>query len=145
MYRNILIGLNESDSARRALFRAVELAVEFKANLTTITVVETLPAYAAYAAASSSEALQMMKGDEQDSSVGLLKDARKEAASHGIEMKAILSGGPVVASLVDAVRKSHIDLLVLGIHPEQGLSGWLNASTAHELAQKARCDILGVR
>jgi nucleotide-binding universal stress UspA family protein len=145
MYRNILIGLNHSDSARRALLRAIDLAAEFNATLTAITVVQALPPYAAYAAVSSSEALQMMKRDEQDSLTGLLENAQREAARHDIEIKAILSGGPVVATVVEAVRRNDIDLLVLGIHPEQGLLGWLTASTAHELAQKATCDLLGVR
>jgi nucleotide-binding universal stress UspA family protein len=92
----------------------------------------------------SSGALQMMKEDEQNSFIELFQYAQREAAQHAITIKTILSGGPVIASLVEAVRKNHIDLLVLGIHPEQGLLGWLTASTAHELAQKAACDILGV-
>jgi nucleotide-binding universal stress UspA family protein len=144
LYRHILIGLNESNSARRALLRAVDLAAEFHATLTAMTVVQALPPYAAYAAASSSEALQMMKGDAQHALVQLLESSQREAARHDIEIKTILSDGPVVATLIKAVRENHIDLLVLGIHPEQGLLGWLNASTAHELAQKAACDILGV-
>ena len=145
MYRHILIALNQSDSARRALLRAIHLAVEFDATLTAMTVVLAPPPHAAYAAALSSETLQIMKGDEQDSSLRLLESAQRQASQHSIKMKTILSDGPVVASLVEEVRKSHIDLLVLGIHSEQGLAGWLSPSTAHELAQKAACDILGVR
>jgi nucleotide-binding universal stress UspA family protein len=145
MYRNILVALNESGSARRALQRAIGLAAEFNATLTAITVVQALPPYAAYAAASSSEALQMIKRDEQDRLVGLLENARREATRYDIKVKTILSDGPVVATVVEAVRRNDIDLLVLGIHPEQGLLGWLTASTAHELAQKATCDLLGVR
>jgi nucleotide-binding universal stress UspA family protein len=144
VYRHILIGLNQSDSARRALLRAIHLAAEFDATLTAMTVVQAPPPYAAYAAVLSSEALQMTKADEQDSLVQLLESAQREAAQHAIKIKTILSGGPVVASLIEAVRKNHIDLLVLGIHAEHGLFGWLTASTAHELALKAACDILGV-
>jgi len=145
MYRNILIGLNQSDSAHRALLRAIDLAAEFNATLTAITVVQALPPYASYAAASSSEALQMLKRDEQDSLVGLLESARREAARYDIKIRTILIDGPVVATVLEAVRQNQIDLLVLGIHPEQGLWRWLTASTAHELAQKATCDLLGVR
>ena len=87
----------------------------------------------------------MMKRDDQDSLAGLLESAQREAARHDIEIETILSDGPVVATLVEAVQRNHIDLLVLGIHPEQGLLRWLTVSTAHELAQKAACDLLGVR
>ena len=145
MYRHILIGLNQSDSAQRALLRAINLAAQFNATLTVMTVVQPPPPYAAYAAVLSSEALQMIKGDEQDSLIQLLESAQREASHHAIEIRTILSGGSVVVSLVEAVRKNRIDLLVLGIHPEQGLLGSLTASTAHELAQRAACDVLGVR
>jgi nucleotide-binding universal stress UspA family protein len=145
LYRHILIGLNRSASAHRALLRAIDLASGFGATLTAMTVVPSPPLYAAYAAAISSEALQMIKNDEQDAIVKLFRNAKREAAQHAIEIKAILSGGPVVGSLIEAVQENHIDLLVLGIHPEQGLLGSLTPSTAHELAQKAACDILGVR
>jgi nucleotide-binding universal stress UspA family protein len=145
MYRHILIGLNQSDSAHRALQRAIDLAAQFDAKLTAMTVVPDPPPYAVYAGALSPEASQIMKGDEQDSLAQLLETAQREGAQHAMEVKTILSDGPVVVSLVEAVRKNQIDLLVLGIHPEQGLLGWLTASTAHELAQKAACDVLGVR
>jgi universal stress protein A len=144
LYRHILVGLNQSKSAHRALLRAIELATQFDATLTAMTVVEAPLPYAAYAAALSSGAVQIMKNDQADSSAHLLQNAQQEAAQHAVNVETILSGGPVVVSLVEAVRKKHIDLLVLGIHPEHGLSGWLTASTAHELAQKASCDVLGV-
>jgi nucleotide-binding universal stress UspA family protein len=144
LYQHILIGLDKSDSAHRALLRAIDLAVQFDATLTAMTVVPAPPPYAAYAAALSSEALKMIKDDEQNSLVQLFQSAQREAARHALKIGTILSGGPVVVSLIEAVRKRHIDLLVLGIHPEQGLLGWLTASTAHELALRATCDILGV-
>jgi nucleotide-binding universal stress UspA family protein len=75
----------------------------------------------------------------------LFQDAQREAAHHDIKIKTILSEGPVVASLVEALQKHYIDLLVLGIHPVRGLLGGLIASTTHELALRAACDILGVR
>lgn len=115
------------------------------ATLTAITVTPDPPPYAGYATAVSGDALQMMTGDEQHSLVQLLEGAQRETAQHAIRIETILSGGPTVGSLVEAARKNHIDLLVLGIHPEQGLLGWLTVSTAHELAQKAACDILAVR
>lgn len=144
MYRHILIGLNQSHSAHRALLRAIDLATQFDATLTAMAVVPAPPPLAAYAAALGSEALQIMKGDEQNCFVELLESARREAAQHAVEIGTILSDGPVVASLTEAVQKNHIDLLVLGIHSQQGLLGWLSSSTAHELAQRAVCDVLEV-
>ena len=144
MYSHILIGLNQSAAAHRALRQAIRLAATFNATLTAVAVTPSLPLYAAYATALGPEATQIMEADQQASFAGLLEMARKEARQHDIEIETVLSSGPVTDSLLEAVRTSHIDLLVLGIHPGNGLPGFLSSATAHELAERATCDVLGV-
>jgi universal stress protein A len=144
LYSHILIGLNQSAAAHRALRKAIRLAAKFNATLTAMAVTPSLPLYAAYATAISPEALQMMESDQQASFADLLQQARQEARKHDIEIETILGDGPVTVSLFDAVRMNHVDLLVLGIHPDHGFRGWLSSSTAHALAEGATCDVLGV-
>ncbi len=86
----------------------------------------------------------MMESDQLELLAGLLEMARREAAQHAIEIETVLVDGSVVASLIDAVRSNHVDLFVLGIHPDGDLLGWLTGSSAHKLAQGAPCDVLGV-
>lgn len=144
MYRHILVGLNQSGVAHRALGRAIELATRFGADLTALTVVPALPPQTAYAAGLGSEALRTLKDDEQSFFIELLEMARREAAQHRIKINTALSDGSVVVSLIEAVQKNQVDLLVLGIHHEHGLLGFLSDNTTHKLAQRATCDILGV-
>ena len=144
MYSHILIGLNQSAAAHRALRQAIRLAATFNATLTAVAVTPSLPLYAAYATALGPEARQIMEDDQQESFAELLEMARREARQHDIEIETVLSSGPVTDSLFEAVRDKHIDLLVLGIHFDHGLTGLLSSSTAHELAEKAACDVLGV-
>jgi len=144
LYSHILIGLNQSPAARRALQRAIQLAAKLNATLTAVSVTPSLPAYAAYATALGPEAHQTMESDEQATFAGLLEMARSEAVRHNIEIKTALSSGSVTVSLLEAVRMNHIDLLVLGIQPDHELPGWLSGSTAHKLAEGATCDVLGV-
>lgn len=144
MYSHILIGLNPSAAAHRALRQAIRLAATFNATLTAVAVMPSLPLYAGNATALGPEARQIMEDDQQASSAELLEMARREARQHDIEIDAVLSGGPVTDSLFEAVRTNDIDLLVLGIHPGHGLPGFLSNGIAHELAEGARCDVLGV-
>ncbi len=144
LYNHILIGLSQSAAAHRALQRAIRLAATFNATLTAVAVMPALPLYAAYATGLGPEAGQIMEADQHASYAELLEKARKEARQHGIEIKTVLSNGSVTVSLFEAVRMNHIDLLVLGIHPDHGLPGWLSSSTSHELAEGATCDVLGV-
>ena len=144
MYSHILIGLNQSDAALRALRRAIRLAATFNATLTAVAVTPSLPLYAAYATALGADTHHIMEGDQRASFEGLLEMARREARQHDIEIETVLSSGQVTDSLFEAVRANHIDLLVFGIHPGHGLPGFLSGGTAHELAEGARCDVLGV-
>lgn len=145
MYQHILIGLNQSESAQRALLSGISLASRLNATVIAMGVVPPLPAYEVFAGALSPEAPQVIRSDEHESFVQLLEIAHRTGSQYSVQVDTIVTDGPVVDSLVEAVRKHQIDLLVLGIHPEQGLLGWLTASTAHELAQKAVCDVLAVR
>lgn len=144
MYSHILIGLNQSAAAHRALRQAIRLAATFNATLTAMAVTPALPPYAAYATALGPEAHQIMQDDQKTSFAGLLEMARAEAREHNIEIETVLSSGPVTDSLFEAVRMNHVDLLVLGIHPGHGLPGFLSTGTAHALAEGAKCDVLGV-
>jgi nucleotide-binding universal stress UspA family protein len=144
LYSHILIGLNQSAASHRALQRAIRLAALFKATLTAVAVTPSLPLYAGYATASGPEARQIMESDEQASSAKLLEMAQREARQHDIEMETILGSGSVTVALFEAVRGKHIDLMVLGVHPDHDLSGWLARSTAHEIAEGVPCDVLGV-
>jgi nucleotide-binding universal stress UspA family protein len=144
LYHHILIGLNQSDAAHRALLQAIHLAANFNATLTAMAVTPALPLYAAYAVAAGPEALQIMERDQQTSFAELLETARSEAAQHAIKIETVLSDGPVMVSLFEAVQTNHIDLLVLGINPNQDLLGWPSGSIAHELAVRVPCDVLGV-
>jgi len=144
LYRHILVGLNQSAAAHRALQQAIRLAAKFNATLTVVAVTSRPPLYAAYATALSSEAPQIIESDQQASFTNLLDMARREAKLHDIEIETVLSSGSVTVSLFEEVRMNHIDLLVLGIHTEHDLPEWLSSSTAHKLAERATCDVLGV-
>jgi nucleotide-binding universal stress UspA family protein len=85
-----------------------------------------------------------MEDDQHASAMELLEMARTEAKRYDITIETVLSSGRVTDSILEAVRTNHIDLLVFGIHAGHGLPAFLWSGTAHELAEGARCDVLGV-
>jgi nucleotide-binding universal stress UspA family protein len=144
LYSHILIGLNQSPAAHRALQRAIRLAARFNATLTAMAVMPSLPLHAANGTALSFEAPQVMQGDQESSFADLLERARREARQQEIEIETISRSRRVTGSLFEAVQLNYIDLLVLGIHPDRGLAEWLSSSAFHEIAETATCDVLGV-
>lgn len=144
LYSHILIALNRSAVAHRALQQAIRLAAAFHATLTAVAVSPSLPFYAEYAAALNPGTRRILESDQQTSSSELLKMARMEGRQHDVAIETILTSGSIIGSLMEVVKINHIDLLVMGIHPDHELPEWLSNSLAHELAEELPCDVLGV-
>jgi nucleotide-binding universal stress UspA family protein len=144
MYKNVLIALNDSHAAGRALHRAIGMAEIEKENLFVVVVNEGLPIFDSIVWAVSGNFFKILEDDQQDLSQRLLDDAQKQAQGHSIHLHSTLAEGKPVNSILEAVHQVQADLLVFGITPHSGFGGVIFGSTAIELARQARCDVLGV-
>jgi nucleotide-binding universal stress UspA family protein len=144
MYKNVLIALDDSQPAERALHRAIALAEIEKGELFVVVVNEGLPILASLVWAVSGNFAKILEEDQENMSQRLLDDARMQAESHSVHLHSTLAEGRPAKSVLEAVQQVHADLLVCGIHPHFGIGGMIFGSTAIELARQARCDVLGV-
>jgi len=143
MYKKIVVALDESKEARRALTRAIELAALLKAELTILTVSEPLPSYAAFIDAELHGARQTLM-DERNAFYGdLQKQGLALATAAGIQAGAKVVEGDEVQSIVDHIAANGIDLLVIGRRHHATMSR-LWGGTVHNIAEKSRCSILAV-
>jgi len=143
MYKKIVVALDESKEARRALTRAIELAALLKAELTILTVSEPLPSYAAFIDAELPGARQTLM-DERNAFYGdLQKQGLALATAAGIQAGAKVVEGDEVQSIVDHIAANGIDLLVIGRRHHATMSR-LWGGTVHNIAEKSRCSILAV-
>jgi nucleotide-binding universal stress UspA family protein len=144
MYKNVLIALNDSQAAERALHRAIAMAEIEKGDLFVVVVNEGVPIFDSIVWAVSGNFFKILEDDQKDPCRRLLDDAQKQAQGHSIHVHSTLAEGKPVNSIMDAVHQVQADLLVFGITPHFGLGGVTFGSTAIELVRKARCDVLGV-
>ena len=144
MYKNVLIALDDSPPAERALHRAIALAEIEKGDLFVVVVNEGLPTSASIVWAVSGDFAKILEEDRANLSQRLLDDAKKQAESHSVHVHSTLAEGRPANSILEAVEQVRANLLVFGIHPHFGIGGVVFGSTAIELARKAQCDILGV-
>jgi nucleotide-binding universal stress UspA family protein len=109
MFRNILVALDHTDTAQRALRNAGELAIALNARLTIISVVPEVPGYA-YRAGVDVARLESEAETETD---GLLREA-VDSLPDDLPVTTILKHGHVGEQIVKQVEEGNHDLLVMG-------------------------------
>ena len=143
MFSKIAIAYDQSPEAERAFTTAIQLAKSLGAELMTITVLEELPAYTAYAAGTDPSAMRTLQQDRLQIYEELRARAMTLALREGTTVDSQLINGDTVEAIVNFVRTHKIDLLVLGLHHRSSRVSriW---STVYSLAQDVPCCVLGV-
>jgi nucleotide-binding universal stress UspA family protein len=93
MYKNVLIALNDSPAAERALHRAIALAEVDNGDLFVVSIDEGLPVFESIVWAAVSDNLaKILEEDRKNLYRHLLDDAQKQAQSHSIHLHSTLAG-----------------------------------------------------
>ncbi len=143
--KKIAIAFDESPEAARAFRSALELAKLDAAELTIVTVVENLPAYISYVSAVAPDVPVLPTNQRRAFYADLHRRAKDTAEREGIHLHAELVEGEEIEGLLQAIDQVRPELLVVGLRREPGgLSGFIGG-TAHQLALRAQCNILGIR
>ena len=145
MFKKILVAYDGSPEAGRALTVGIQLAKNLKADLRTVYVYEKLPAYATgYMDFGVTGASIVLPRQASQYYRVLQGNAQKAAHRQGIALKTELAEGNEVNAIVQSVRRSESDLLVLGIPRRYGLFSRLWNHTTHDLSQLVSSSILEV-
>jgi nucleotide-binding universal stress UspA family protein len=143
MFKNIAVAYDESHEARRALAAALHLAKTLGVGLETITVMEKLPAYTAFATSADPAMLSVLDEDRLRYYEKLQETARTHAMREGVELATHLLDGETVDEIVNFVCDHKIDLLVIGLHRRHDRLSRL-WSTVYTIAQNVPCSVFGV-
>lgn len=109
MFRNILVAIDGSATAQRALEHAIDLADALHARLTVVTVAPEIPAFAA-AAAVDIRALEKASEDEADRRLR----AAVELVPDSVSVTTILRHGSPAREILAVSKDENYDLIVMG-------------------------------
>jgi nucleotide-binding universal stress UspA family protein len=137
MFKRILVAYDGSEGAGAALRAGIGLAKALGAELSSVSVEEHLPHYAA-----SVSEVKASKEDIDEYFRRLTKQARDVAATSGVELETLIRQGHEVEEIVRAARDGGFDLLILGYHGHSRIFERIMGSTAQAILRLAPCSVL---
>lgn len=141
--RRILVPLDFSDNARKALRYAEAFARQFGARLTLLHVVEPMiyPADSGFVPVET----HSWEGALVKETQGRLEALARESIGPGIEVEAVVATGNAFMEIAETARQREIDLLVITTHGYTGLKHLFLGSTAERVVRHAPCPVMVVR
>ena len=142
MYRKILIPLDGSELAKKALDEAEKLAKTFDAEIILFEVVPFMPIYG------SPELVTPLIVDEKQKEAAekYLSNLAEELKKRGLKTTAMVRTGQQVAvEIIDFAKESGANLIVMCTHGRSGISRWVLGSVALKVLTRAETPILLIR
>ena len=150
MYKHILVPVDGSAHATRAVEVASDLAAQYGAKVTLLHVLTHVGGYNVPRELKSYERIEHIRITEKEliESVGqeMLDDALRlahERGASGWETK--LESGDPASQIAEAAQDGGVDLIVMGRRGLGDLGGLLLGSVSHKVAQAVDCSCLTVK
>ena len=145
MFRSIVVGTDGSETARKAVREAVELAQSVGASLSIVS------AYAPVSgqrlreeAREAPEDLQWMINAREDVDA-TLRDAAEEHEDSGVEIETFARQGDPADAILDLAEERDADLIVVGNKGMTGAKRFLLGSVPNKVSHHAPCSVLIIR
>ncbi len=141
MISKILVPLDGSEFAERALPYVEELAGKLEASVILVWVLHPMVIMSDYGAAT----YQQITAAEQEEAKTYLRARQNELQREGLAVQFRIIEGATADSIIDLAFSEEVDLIVMSTHGRSGLSRWVYGSVATKVLQKAPCPIFLVR
>jgi len=137
---NILIALDGSAGANKAIAVSINIAKRFGADLHASSIEEDLP-HCAIGLIRESRTEQ----EESRYFQRIVEEARQAAHKEGVTMHPHILPGHEVETIIRFVREPAIDVLAIGFTGHSNVMGQIWGSTSQSLTQQAPCHVLVVK
>ena len=148
MYKRILVALDNSTTAAKALAEAITLAKATGAKLCAVHCEDEGPLAQHGMGLGTYVDVEAVKNELRAAGDKLLANAVAKAAAEGVEAESRLleaENRRVAELLVDAADKWQADLIVMGTHGRRGFARLLVGSVAENLVRVANTSLMLVR
>ena len=141
MYSNILVGVDGSENAYKALDSAIGLAEKLSSKLTLLYVVHVPTSVSEY---DTFEASEVFSNLEEDGGK-VLGDCESKAKQHNVPVKTILASGDPAQQIIDTAKAEGVDLIVLGSRGLGTVQSLVLGSVSNKIVHYAKGAILIIK
>lgn len=146
MFKKILVPLDGSDLAERALEPALALAdqqAESEVILLSVPVYRDIlvPSSAGFDLLLPDQSLDQFRDDVET----YLEDVKSGWKRPNTQLQTIVADGDVASVIVDTAEEEDVDLIVMTTHGYSGFSRWLLGSVTERVLRSAPCPVLAIR
>jgi nucleotide-binding universal stress UspA family protein len=138
MYKRILVPLDSSELAKKALDHVEKLGETFGSEIILFQVIPFMPVYAA------PELVPFVVDEKQkEAAEKYLMDLAEELKKRGFKVATeVKVGMQVAAEIIDFAKERGVDLIVMCTHGYSGITRWVLGSVAHKVLTRAETPIL---
>lgn len=133
--KKILIGYDESDTAKRALERAAELAKAFGSELIVTSV-------APVNIGTARSVGPIDPTDPPEAHIEELRHARAFLEGQGLQADYTPAIGHPAETIAEVAKERGVDLVVLGTHEPSIIERLLGQSVSESVSHRVHCDVL---
>ncbi len=148
MFNKILVPLDGSELAERALKPAIKIAQHSEAEIVLLrtpsseAVIAAAPhLYGGYDLMYPSQALSKSRQEAGE----YLNRTQQAAAQFGLNVRVKASEGDVAEIIMETSIEEHVDLIVMSSHGYSGITRWVLGSVAEKVLGNAPCPVLVIR
>jgi nucleotide-binding universal stress UspA family protein len=145
MFGTILVGTDGSETAGKAVARAIELAAAIGAQLLVVSAFQPVPATRLREEQTQVPPdLSWMVNPREDVDATLRAGAEL-AAEHGVAVRTFARQGDPADAILDVAEEQGADLVVVGNKGMTGAKRFLLGSVPNKVSHHAPCSVLIVR
>ena len=139
MFRNVLVAVDGSNHADKALTQAIDLAESEHSRLTLIAGVSRAPAIAIFGV--SGAALAELEADARSSAEAVLRRAR-ERVPDDVSVTTILTDEPIRPALIEQIKRGGHDLIAMGSRGRGAMRAAILGSVSHYILNHSPIPVL---
>lgn len=140
-FSKLLVPVDQSENANKALEYALKLAKLSKCEMMVLHVLTSIP----YSEESYISIRELEDSLEKYANKYLDELVNKVEKEHGIILKTLVRRGGPVSGIMDTVKEEHIDLIVMGSRGLGGFKEMLLGSVSHGVISHAQVPVLIVK
>jgi nucleotide-binding universal stress UspA family protein len=145
MFARIVVGTDGSETAKRAVQEATQLAKQTGASLDIVSAFEPVPS-----SRLREERLQAPSDIEhavnpQEDVNGLLAEAERDVTDSGVKVRTFARQGEAADAILDVAEEENADLIVVGNKGMTGAKRFLLGSVPNKESHHAPCSVLIIR